>query len=122
MTCNADVDFVFRCIELCPSLQHAERGLHRLGTRRALGALIEPAGQPALEALAADRPIFLMAVHVEAAVTNIIPIVKQLGCRRELDQDVSLLLFWLRIGLFFLFLWQRWWRRFPDWGALALFD
>jgi len=100
---------VLRCIELRSGLQHAERRLHRLGTRCALCALIEATRQPALEALAANRPIFLMAVHVEAGVTNIIPIVKQLGCRRELDQDVSLLLFRLkqRIGLFLLFLWRR---------------
>ena len=90
--CDADMDFVFGTIGLPYSSQYAERRLHCLGTRRALCALVEATGQPSPEAFAADWPIFLVAVHIKAGISNIIAIVKKLDRRRELDQDVGLLL------------------------------
>src|SRR5215813_13223372 len=104
-------------------------GASNCGTLR---ALIERAGKPAPEALAADRPVFLMAIHVEAGITNVIAVVKQLYNRRqpmaaciasELG-DVGLLLFQCdeRLGLFSLFLWRRCCRWFPDRSVFALFN
>jgi hypothetical protein len=57
-----------------------------------------------------------MAIHVEAGVANIIAVVKQLYNRRQLDQDVGLLLFQFdeRLCLFSLFLGRRCCRWFPD--------
>src|SRR5262245_38011904 len=124
MSSDTNVDLVLRCIELCPSLKDTHGGLHRIGTWCTLRALIERAGKPALEALAADRPVFLMAIHVEAGITNVIAVVKQLYNRRQLDQDVGLLLFQCdeRLGLFSLFLRRRCCRRFPDRSVFALLN
>jgi len=87
-----------------------------------LCALIEAAGQPTLEALAADWPIFLVAAHIKAGVSNIIAIVEQLDRRRELDQNIGLLFFQFarRTGLLFFFVWRRWARACENAGKTGL--
>ena len=62
---DADMDDAFRRIEMRLGLDHVQRRLQRLRTRRALGRLEEAARQPAAEALGADRPGLAMAVDVE---------------------------------------------------------
>ena len=86
-------------------------------------ALIKTPAKPAAEPLAADRPVFLVPVHVEAGVANIILVVEQFGRGCQLDQDVRLLL--LRreeiavLGLFLLVMRRRW---LPNGRALTLLD
>jgi hypothetical protein len=55
----------FRRIEMRLGLDHIQRRLQGLGTRRALCRLEVAAGQPAAEALGADRPCLTVVVDVE---------------------------------------------------------
>ena len=62
---DADMDDAFRRIEMRLGLDHVQRRLQRLRTRRALRRLEEAARQPAAKALGADRPGLPVAVDVE---------------------------------------------------------
>src|SRR5580704_9875658 len=66
-----------------------------------------------------------MPVHIEAGITNVILIVKQLDRGSQLDQDVGLLFLYKEIdalGVFLLFRLRRFSRRLPHRRAVALLD
>ena len=87
---DADMDDTFGRVEMRLGLDHVERRLQCLGTRRALRRLKEAACQPAAEALGADWPGLAMAVDVEVGEAGSVRRVKQLGRLREVDQDIGL--------------------------------
>ena len=76
---DADMDDAFRRIEMRLGLDHVQRRLQRLRTRRAVRLLEEAARQPAAEALGADRPGLAMAVDVEIGEAGAVGGVEQFG-------------------------------------------
>ena len=84
------MDLPFRRIEMRLRLDHVQRRLQRLRTRRAARLLEEAAGEPAAKALGADRPGFAMAVDVEVGKAGAVRGVEQLGGLGEVDQDIGL--------------------------------
>ena len=87
---DADMDDALRRVEMRLRLDHVERRLQRLGTRRALRRLEEAARQPAAEALGADRPGLPVAVDVEIGEAGSVGRMEQFGRLREVDQDIGL--------------------------------
>ena len=71
-------------------LDHIQRRLQRLRTRRAFSRLEEAPRQPAAEALGADRPGLAVAVDVEIGEAGSVRRVEQFGGLREFDQNVGL--------------------------------
>ena len=80
---DADMDLPFRRIEMRLGLDHVQRRLQGLRTRRAARLLEEAAGEPAAKALGADRPGFAMAVDVEVGEAGAVRRVEQFGGLRE---------------------------------------
>jgi hypothetical protein len=74
-------------MSLC--LDHVERGLQGLRTRRAIRRLEKLPRQPAFKALGADRPGFPVPVDVEIGEGRAIGRMEQLGGLGKIDQDVG---------------------------------
>jgi len=84
------MDETFGRVEMRFGLDHVERGLQCLRTRRALCLLKEAACEPATETLGADWPGLAMPVDVEIGEAGPVRGVEQLGRLRQLNEDVRL--------------------------------
>src|SRR5262249_17349242 len=85
---EADRDFALRTIELALRLQHIERCVQRGRARRIPGPFVIVLAQPALKALAAERPGFPMAVDDEISKAGAGACVKEPGGRCDIEEDV----------------------------------
>jgi hypothetical protein len=87
---DANMDLPFRRIEMRLGLDDVQRRLKRFRTWRTAHLLEESAGEPAAEALAADRPGFAMAIDIEVGEAGAVRCVEQFGGLGEADQDIGL--------------------------------
>jgi hypothetical protein len=85
------MDRALRRIEMGLGLDHVQRRLQRLGTRRPGGRLEEAPRQPTAEAFSSDWPGLAMAVDVEIGEAGSVGRMKKFGGLGEFNQDVGLL-------------------------------
>src|SRR6516165_5207743 len=85
---EAERDLALRTIELGLCLKHIEGCVQRRRARRIPGALVVLLAQPALKALAAQRPGFPVSIDEKVGKAGAVACVKEPGGRCDIEEDV----------------------------------
>src|SRR5262249_4371251 len=85
---EAERDLALRTIELGLRLQHIKGCVERGRARRIPGALVVLLAQPGLNARAARRPGFAVAVDDDVRDAGAVACVEQPGARCDIERDV----------------------------------